>query len=83
MKQLIVGINKMDDANVNWSKDRYEEISKEVGASKDEKRLPEFPHMLGPCPKLGICVFSLGIVTVYTCEHVFPILARRHIRTFA
>jgi elongation factor 1-alpha len=30
VKQLIVGINKMDDSNVNWNKDRYEEIAKEV-----------------------------------------------------
>mmetsp|Transcript_18996 Transcript_18996/g.46672 ORF Transcript_18996/g.46672 Transcript_18996/m.46672 type:complete len:497 (-) Transcript_18996:92-1582(-) len=30
VKQLIVGVNKMDDKNVEWSKDRYEEIAKEM-----------------------------------------------------
>lgn len=30
VKQLIVGVNKMDDKNVEWSKDRYDEISKEM-----------------------------------------------------
>jgi len=28
--QMIVAVNKMDDASVNWSKERYEEIRKEV-----------------------------------------------------
>ena len=30
VKQMIVCINKMDDKTVNWSKDRFEEIQKEV-----------------------------------------------------
>jgi len=30
VKQMIVAINKMDDKSVNWAKDRYEEIKKEV-----------------------------------------------------
>ncbi|GAB0493823.1 hypothetical protein MMPV_005109 [Pyropia vietnamensis] len=30
VKQMIVACNKMDDKNVNWSKDRYEEVSKEM-----------------------------------------------------
>jgi elongation factor 1-alpha len=30
VKQMIVCTNKMDDKTVNWSKDRYEEIKKEV-----------------------------------------------------
>ncbi|MBS7287971.1 MAG: translation elongation factor EF-1 subunit alpha, partial [Candidatus Freyarchaeota archaeon] len=30
VNQLVVAINKMDDASVNWSKDRYSEIRKEV-----------------------------------------------------
>merc|ERR1712137_1477583 len=30
VKQMIVACNKMDDKSVNWSKDRYEEISKEM-----------------------------------------------------
>jgi len=30
VKQLIVGVNKMDDKNVNYSQDRFEEIQKEV-----------------------------------------------------
>jgi len=30
VKQLIVGLNKQDDKNVNWSKDRYEEITKNM-----------------------------------------------------
>jgi elongation factor 1-alpha len=30
VKQLIVGVNKMDDKSVNYSKDRFEEIKKEV-----------------------------------------------------
>jgi len=29
--QLVVAINKMDDASVNWSKERYEEIKNEIG----------------------------------------------------
>ena len=29
--QLIVAINKMDDASVNWSQERYEEIKNEIG----------------------------------------------------
>ncbi len=29
-KRLIVAINKMDDKNVNWSKERYDEITKEL-----------------------------------------------------
>ena len=28
--QLVVAINKMDDASVNWSKERYEEIKNEI-----------------------------------------------------
>lgn len=31
VKQIIVAVNKMDDANVNWSQDRYNEIKDEVG----------------------------------------------------
>mmetsp|Transcript_31388 Transcript_31388/g.76909 ORF Transcript_31388/g.76909 Transcript_31388/m.76909 type:complete len:453 (+) Transcript_31388:85-1443(+) len=30
VKQMIVACNKMDDKSVNWSKDRYEEIQKEM-----------------------------------------------------
>lgn len=30
VKQMIVACNKMDDKNVNWSKERYEEVSKEM-----------------------------------------------------
>jgi len=30
VRQLIVGLNKMDDKNVAWNKDRYEEIAKEM-----------------------------------------------------
>jgi elongation factor 1-alpha len=30
VKQMIVGINKMDDKTVNWGEDRYTEIQKEV-----------------------------------------------------
>jgi len=30
VKQMCVGINKMDHPSVNWSKDRYEEIKKEA-----------------------------------------------------
>jgi len=30
VKQLIVGVNKMDDKNVNYGQDRFEEIQKEV-----------------------------------------------------
>nr|MDO8135329.1 translation elongation factor EF-1 subunit alpha [Candidatus Njordarchaeum guaymaensis] len=30
VSQMIVSINKMDDQTVNWSKDRYEEVKKEV-----------------------------------------------------
>jgi elongation factor 1-alpha len=30
VKQMIVAVNKMDDKSVNYSKDRFEEISKEV-----------------------------------------------------
>jgi elongation factor 1-alpha len=30
IRQLIVAINKMDDAQVNWSKDRYEEMKNEI-----------------------------------------------------
>jgi elongation factor 1-alpha len=32
VKQLIVAVNKMDDKSVNYSKDRYEEIKKEVSS---------------------------------------------------
>jgi elongation factor 1-alpha len=32
VKQMIVACNKMDDKSVNYSKDRYDEIMKEVGA---------------------------------------------------
>ncbi|EPY18994.1 elongation factor 1-alpha [Strigomonas culicis] len=32
VKQMIVCCNKMDDKTVNWSQDRYNEITKEVGA---------------------------------------------------
>merc|ERR1712226_149217 len=30
VKQMVVGINKMDHPSTNWSKDRYEEIKKEA-----------------------------------------------------
>ncbi len=30
IRQLIVAINKMDDASVNWSKDRYDEMKNEI-----------------------------------------------------
>ncbi|MDR0460418.1 MAG: translation elongation factor EF-1 subunit alpha [Nitrososphaerota archaeon] len=30
IRQLIVGINKMDDSTVNWSKERYEEMKNEI-----------------------------------------------------
>ena len=30
--QIVVAVNKMDDPSVNWSKERYEEIKKEVSA---------------------------------------------------
>ncbi|EKX54593.1 translation elongation factor 1-alpha [Guillardia theta CCMP2712] len=32
VKQLIVGLNKQDDKQVNWSKDRYDEICKEMNS---------------------------------------------------
>ena len=32
VKQIIVGVNKMDDKNVNYSQDRFNEIKTEVGA---------------------------------------------------
>jgi elongation factor 1-alpha len=32
VKQMIVGINKMDDNNVKWSQPRYDEIKKELGS---------------------------------------------------
>jgi elongation factor 1-alpha len=32
VKQMIVVINKMDEKTVNWGKDRYEEIQREVSA---------------------------------------------------
>ena len=31
VKQIIVAVNKMDDVNVNWGQDRYNEIKDEVG----------------------------------------------------
>ncbi len=31
VRQLAVAINKMDDASVNWSQERYEEIKNEIG----------------------------------------------------
>ena len=30
VKQLVVGLNKQDDKNVNWSQERYDEISKNM-----------------------------------------------------
>ena len=30
VKQLVVAINKMDDATVNWSQERYEEVKNEI-----------------------------------------------------
>jgi elongation factor 1-alpha len=30
VNQLIVGVNKMDDTTVNWSKERFEEVKKEI-----------------------------------------------------
>jgi len=32
VKQMIVGVNKMDDKSVNWGQARYEEIKKEVSS---------------------------------------------------
>ncbi len=32
VNQIVVAINKMDDAGVNWSKERYDEVRKEVEA---------------------------------------------------
>jgi len=32
VKQMVVATNKMDDKSVSWSKDRYEEIKKEVSS---------------------------------------------------
>ena len=32
VKQMIVAVNKVDDKTVKYSKDRYEEIKKEVSA---------------------------------------------------
>src|SRR3990172_45252 len=31
IRQIVVAINKMDDASVNWGKERYEEVKNEVG----------------------------------------------------
>ncbi|MEM2105453.1 MAG: translation elongation factor EF-1 subunit alpha [Candidatus Bathyarchaeia archaeon] len=31
VRQLVVAVNKMDDASVNWSEERYNEIKNEVG----------------------------------------------------
>lgn len=31
VKQMIVGVNKMDEKTVNWSQSRYEEIKDELG----------------------------------------------------
>src|SRR3989337_31715 len=31
IRQVVVAVNKMDDASVNWGKDRYEEVKNEVG----------------------------------------------------
>ncbi len=35
VKQIVVAVNKMDDDNVNWSEDRYNEIKDEVGLYLD------------------------------------------------
>uniref|UniRef100_A0A6T8MET0 Elongation factor 1-alpha n=1 Tax=Hemiselmis andersenii TaxID=464988 RepID=A0A6T8MET0_HEMAN len=48
VKQLIVGVNKMDDKNVNWGKERYDEISTEMNGylkkiGFNPEKIPKIP----------------------------------------
>ncbi len=43
-KRLIVVINKMDEKSVNWSKERYDEITKDLGG--------KYPLLFGYIPFL-------------------------------
>jgi elongation factor 1-alpha len=48
VKQMVVGVNKMDDKSVNWSEERYEEIKKEVSSflkktGYDPEKVPFVP----------------------------------------
>lgn len=51
VKQMIVGINKMDHPTVNWSKDRYEEIKGE--ASNFLKKIGYNPEKIDFVPLSG------------------------------
>jgi elongation factor 1-alpha len=64
VKQMIVGVNKMDDKSVNFSQQRYDEISKEVSAflkkvGYNPEKVPFVPisgwngdNMLEPSPNM-------------------------------
>jgi len=48
VRQMIIGLNKMDDKNVNWSKDRFDEIVKEMNGylkkvGYNPEKVPKIP----------------------------------------
>jgi elongation factor 1-alpha len=53
VKQMIVCVNKMDEKSVNWSKDRFEEIQKEV--SEYLKKIGYNPANIPFVPISGWC----------------------------
>eukprot|EP00292_Cryptomonas_paramecium_P006487 CAMPEP_0113692344 /NCGR_PEP_ID=MMETSP0038_2-20120614/19028_1 /TAXON_ID=2898 /ORGANISM="Cryptomonas paramecium" /LENGTH=484 /DNA_ID=CAMNT_0000614237 /DNA_START=21 /DNA_END=1472 /DNA_ORIENTATION=+ /assembly_acc=CAM_ASM_000170 len=48
VRQMIVGLNKMDDKNVNWNQERYNDISKELDSylkkiGYNPEKIPKIP----------------------------------------
>jgi elongation factor 1-alpha len=78
---MIVCINKMDDKTVNFGKDRYEEISKELGAflkkiGYDPVKIPFIPisgwhgdNMLEKSPNL---TWFKGPTLVEALDNIIP-----------
>jgi len=81
VKQLIVGVNKMDDKSVNYSQDRFNEIKKEVSGfikriGYNPKNVPFVPisgwagdNMLEKGPNLG---WYKGKTLVETLDDITP-----------
>eukprot|EP01060_Flectonema_neradi_P030993 TRINITY_DN45_c3_g1_i1.p1 TRINITY_DN45_c3_g1~~TRINITY_DN45_c3_g1_i1.p1 ORF type:complete len:402 (+),score=91.76 TRINITY_DN45_c3_g1_i1:853-2058(+) len=65
VRKLIVAVNKMDDPSVNWSEDRYTEITTQLGPYLKQLGYPESQYQFIPIS--GLCGQNIKEVSK-TCD---------------
>ena len=75
VKRLIMVVNKMDDATVNWDEARYNEcVSKIVPFLKGVG----YKHKVGECVFVLFCFKDWVVATFDTCLTFLPFFLSRH-----